>query len=234
MANAGDKRLVKSKSGLRIVTMRDDYGSPFLIPEPNWVPDNEYVHCMQCQVRFALMNRRHHCRRCGRLFCSRCCENKVALPRMCFIDPVRMCGSCTKITKQENDFFDKHLKVLLNGCEFYVVDDINSEPSDNSTIFFCKLSTDHRYLLYESETQVRDSLLLCKVDRVQVITEPSSPIMEEENANVRGLLLTYDSESGQTFVKMIIPSSTHKQGLNWISAMQRAFRLLYEHRNQDQ
>uniref|UniRef100_A0A0L8FND1 Zinc finger FYVE domain-containing protein n=1 Tax=Octopus bimaculoides TaxID=37653 RepID=A0A0L8FND1_OCTBM len=75
---------------------------------------------------------------------------------MCFIDPVRMCGSCTKITKQENDFFDKHLKVLLNGCEFYVVDDINSEPSDNSTIFFCKLSTDHRVHVRQSANVLRE------------------------------------------------------------------------------
>ncbi|GAB1609989.1 zinc finger FYVE domain-containing protein 21 [Argonauta hians] len=230
---ATDKRLVKSKSGLRIVTMKEaDLTSPFHIPEPDWVPDNEYIHCMQCQVKFALMNRRHHCRRCGRLFCGRCCDNKVSLPRMCFIDPVRVCGGCSRTTKLENEFFDRHLKVLLNGCEFYVFEDLTSEPSDNSPIFFCKLSSDHRFVICESDSQSREPLLLCKVERAQVITEPNSPV---KGGTVRGLLLTYEGERGEVCcLKMLLPPSTHRQGLNWINAMQRAFRLLYETRNQDQ
>lgn len=230
MANAGDKRLVKSKSGLRIVNMRDDVSSPFLIPEPNWVPDNEYGHCMQCQGRFALMNRRHHCRRCGRLFCSRCCENKVALPRMCFVDPVRMCGNCAKVTKIENEFFEKHLKVLLNGSEFHVSDDLDSEISDNSATFLCKLSSDHRFLLFESDTEVKEPLMLDKVENIQILTPGVDP---QGNAVGTGVAMTYESENGPLLLRLVVQMSTKKQGMTWIAAMQKAARFLYEKRCQN-
>jgi hypothetical protein len=35
------KKLIKSKSGLRIVATDDKYQSPFLLCEPQWVPDSE-------------------------------------------------------------------------------------------------------------------------------------------------------------------------------------------------
>lgn len=38
---APEKKLVRSKSGLRMVTVDDDETSPFLLMEPPWVPDNE-------------------------------------------------------------------------------------------------------------------------------------------------------------------------------------------------
>ena len=57
----------------------------------------------------------HHCRRCGRCFCDKCCSKKVALPRMCFVDPVRQCAECSLVSQKEMEFFDKQLKVLLGG-----------------------------------------------------------------------------------------------------------------------
>jgi hypothetical protein len=57
----------------------------------------------------------HHCRRCGRCYCDKCCKTKVDLPRMCFVDPVRHCETCTEITKKENEFFDRHVNTLING-----------------------------------------------------------------------------------------------------------------------
>lgn len=38
-----DKKLVKSKSGLRMVTVKDEFKSPFLISEPSWIDDGEVV-----------------------------------------------------------------------------------------------------------------------------------------------------------------------------------------------
>ena len=36
-----EKKLVRSKSGLRMVTVDDEEASPFLLLEPEWIPDNE-------------------------------------------------------------------------------------------------------------------------------------------------------------------------------------------------
>lgn len=57
----------------------------------------------------------HHCRRCGKCFCDKCCGQKVALPRMCFVDPVRQCAACALVSRKEAEFFDKQLRVLLSG-----------------------------------------------------------------------------------------------------------------------
>ena len=34
---------------------------------------------------------------------------------MSFVDPVRVCEECEQITRQESEFFDKGIKILMNG-----------------------------------------------------------------------------------------------------------------------
>ncbi|CBZ24981.1 conserved hypothetical protein [Leishmania mexicana MHOM/GT/2001/U1103] len=52
------------------------------IPLDQWVPDAHVVNCMapDCSNSFSLFNRKHHCRMCGRVFCSSCCNNLVYIP----------------------------------------------------------------------------------------------------------------------------------------------------------
>ncbi|VDO32121.1 unnamed protein product [Haemonchus placei] len=38
--------------------------------------------CMLCNSRFSLLNRRHHCRACGRVACGSCCKEKATLEYM--------------------------------------------------------------------------------------------------------------------------------------------------------
>lgn len=64
------------------------------------------------------MSPQHHCRRCGRCFCDKCCSKKVVLPRMCFVDPVRQCAECGLVSQKEMEFYDRQLKVLLAGETF--------------------------------------------------------------------------------------------------------------------
>ena len=37
------------------------------ISPPTWIPDDEVALCNQCNNRFTLIRRRHHCRNCGRV-----------------------------------------------------------------------------------------------------------------------------------------------------------------------
>lgn len=46
---------------------------------PIWVPDNMAGQCMQCQQKFTMIKRRHHCRACGKVLCSVCCSQKFRL-----------------------------------------------------------------------------------------------------------------------------------------------------------
>ncbi|VDM98122.1 unnamed protein product [Thelazia callipaeda] len=42
-----------------------------------WMPDSSGRECYECQERFTAFRRRHHCRLCGQIFCSKCCDVQV-------------------------------------------------------------------------------------------------------------------------------------------------------------
>ncbi|XP_026967389.1 zinc finger FYVE domain-containing protein 26 isoform X3 [Sagmatias obliquidens] len=59
-----------------------------------WVPDESESTCMVCcRERFTMFNRRHHCRRCGRLVCSSCSTKKTVVEG-CRENPTRVCDQC--------------------------------------------------------------------------------------------------------------------------------------------
>jgi len=47
-----------------------------------WVPDAEAPSCTACDFQFTFMRRRHHCRNCGRVFCSACSNNFMPIPEL--------------------------------------------------------------------------------------------------------------------------------------------------------
>ncbi|CAH1713115.1 unnamed protein product [Aphis gossypii] len=75
-------------------TMINDVLSTSTETPPPWVPDNEAPVCMSCKAIFTVVRRRHHCRNCGKVFCSRCSSNSVPLPRFGHLKPVRVCNRC--------------------------------------------------------------------------------------------------------------------------------------------
>ncbi|XP_042303954.1 zinc finger FYVE domain-containing protein 26 isoform X3 [Sceloporus undulatus] len=63
-------------------------------PKQQWIPDETEDTCMVCKTeRFSMFNRRHHCRRCGRLVCSSCSTNKMVV-EACRENPARVCDQC--------------------------------------------------------------------------------------------------------------------------------------------
>ena len=42
-----------------------------------WVEDSKVSSCMRCQHDFTLRRRRHHCRKCGKIFCKDCNKKRT-------------------------------------------------------------------------------------------------------------------------------------------------------------
>lgn len=42
------------------------------VATPRWQPDDSSMVCTGCAAHFTILNRRHHCRNCGGLFCGAC------------------------------------------------------------------------------------------------------------------------------------------------------------------
>lgn len=57
----------------------------------SWVVDAS--HCQGCSSQFTFINRKHHCRRCGGLFCGSCTQQRMSL-RGQGDTPVRICDPC--------------------------------------------------------------------------------------------------------------------------------------------
>ncbi|KAJ4953320.1 hypothetical protein NE237_030152 [Protea cynaroides] len=45
-----------------------------------WMPDHTCMVCYECDSQFTIFNRKHHCRLCGKIFCSKCTTNSVPAP----------------------------------------------------------------------------------------------------------------------------------------------------------
>lgn len=55
--------------------------------------DDEAVKCMACDEIFNMVVRKHHCRKCGALFCDKCCQNRLLIPKdLLLIPPKRLPG----------------------------------------------------------------------------------------------------------------------------------------------
>uniref|UniRef100_A0A8C3XPM5 Zinc finger FYVE domain-containing protein 26 n=1 Tax=Chelydra serpentina TaxID=8475 RepID=A0A8C3XPM5_CHESE len=76
-------------------------------PKQQWIPDETEITCMVCKTeRFTMFNRRHHCRRCGRLVCSSCSTKKMVV-EACRENPARVCDQCYS-------YYNKHCPPELN------------------------------------------------------------------------------------------------------------------------
>lgn len=65
-----------------------------LSKEPPWV-DGEA--CQECNTKFGLTMRKHHCRHCGRLLCSKCASKEIPILKYGLNKPVRVCGICFEV-----------------------------------------------------------------------------------------------------------------------------------------
>ena len=62
---------------------------------PRWDLDDEVRACRRCFSEFDWLNRRHHCRFCGKIFCGNCANKFMLLPvEFRFQDPQRVCEQC--------------------------------------------------------------------------------------------------------------------------------------------
>ncbi|XP_055493633.1 1-phosphatidylinositol 3-phosphate 5-kinase isoform X4 [Leucoraja erinacea] len=62
-----------------------------------WMPDSQCKECYDCSDKFTTFRRRHHCRLCGQIFCSRCCNQEIPGKFMGYAGDLRACTYCRKI-----------------------------------------------------------------------------------------------------------------------------------------
>ncbi|XP_071238607.1 zinc finger FYVE domain-containing protein 26 isoform X3 [Salvelinus alpinus] len=104
--SSSSSSLDRGSTGRRIQRSPDQFQPPDRAPvRKDWVPDNQQHVCMVCQrERFTMFNRRHHCRRCGRLVCHACSDHKMAVEGCTEEEKrVRVCDQCYSYFHPDSD-----------------------------------------------------------------------------------------------------------------------------------
>ena len=73
-----------------------------LTSDDHWVDDSKVEACPICEKAFGVLERRHHCRYCGGIFCNSCSLKKCRVPQFGHTDPVRVCDDCYMVLQAKN------------------------------------------------------------------------------------------------------------------------------------
>ncbi|KAK4469219.1 hypothetical protein MN116_006793 [Schistosoma mekongi] len=84
-----------------------------------WMQDENCKFCFECGARFTTIRRKHHCRVCGRIFCSQCSNQMVEGTQIGLDGLQRACSYCAEVlittnTSKSENSLEKHSDRSLN------------------------------------------------------------------------------------------------------------------------
>ncbi|OAD56884.1 Zinc finger FYVE domain-containing protein 26 like protein [Eufriesea mexicana] len=81
-------------------TENSEFIMPIKVPtKEEWIPNDKARKCSCCKnVIFSMFNRRHHCRRCGRVICATCSQHRMHVSGYPPSVLVRVCDNCKQQT----------------------------------------------------------------------------------------------------------------------------------------
>ena len=81
-----------------------------------WVNSSLVLSCQTCMSKFGLFNRKHHCRACGGVFCSKCCYKTIEIPKDFIQKPVEDDTYKQKISNMTNWLLKGKDSLVCNDC----------------------------------------------------------------------------------------------------------------------
>ncbi|WFD19197.1 1-phosphatidylinositol-3-phosphate 5-kinase [Malassezia caprae] len=72
-----------------------------------WMADETAKECRDCLMPFTSLRRKHHCRICGQIFCSRCASSLVPGERWGHYGALRTCDQCKRMLEE----YDRRQKI---------------------------------------------------------------------------------------------------------------------------
>jgi len=105
---------------------------PATEPAPVWVPDIEASLCMVCKkTKFSVIERRHHCRKCGAVVCASCSKGKFVL-RKISSKPLRVCDGCYSVLSSSTNQVDEKAKLQKDAADLNDRNEAFSGSDDDS------------------------------------------------------------------------------------------------------
>ncbi|KAK9767605.1 Zn finger protein [Basidiobolus ranarum] len=74
----------------------------------HWKPDGVTDFCTSCEVQFNFFERKHHCRRCGNVFCAKCSSKFIRLDQNAeFNAGGTLCRACDRCFQESSNSFKR-------------------------------------------------------------------------------------------------------------------------------
>ncbi|EFA09116.1 hepatocyte growth factor-regulated tyrosine kinase substrate [Tribolium castaneum] len=100
-----DTMMMMKNDGFKFPTFRESDAMFSADSAPEWA-DGDVCH--RCRTAFSLIQRKHHCRACGQVFCNQCSQKTTTLPKYGIEKEVRVCDACYDLaTKPSSGKADK-------------------------------------------------------------------------------------------------------------------------------
>ncbi|OCH90065.1 hypothetical protein OBBRIDRAFT_731550 [Obba rivulosa] len=93
-----------------------------------WMDDDLCKECYDCKSVFSAWRRKHHCRICGQIFCSRCASNIIKGARFGQSGMIRVCNLCLeKLAKVDDDDDDDRKSITSSATSPFTAHQLGME-----------------------------------------------------------------------------------------------------------
>jgi len=130
--------------------------------QANWLPDDATTNCTGCDSKFDLLNRKHHCRSCKRIFCHPCSQNNIDLPHLGLKGKQRVCKQCYISENKRLEWQMKYIPKLQSGSIMLHLHRFSQDSrfvrlsNDAKTIELCEINT----------KQIKETLPLSSIQNI--------------------------------------------------------------------
>ncbi|KAF9502172.1 hypothetical protein BDN71DRAFT_13186 [Pleurotus eryngii] len=93
-----------------------------------WMDDENCKECYDCKSLFTTWRRKHHCRICGQIFCSRCASNIIKGTRFNHDGMVRVCNLCLDKLAKVDDDDDDDRRSFVSSVHSFPAHQLGNDP----------------------------------------------------------------------------------------------------------
>lgn len=136
-----------------------------------WVSDDKVDKCHKCDISFSFINRRHHCRLCGRIFCGYCCYQFAEIPKVLeritdqswwFYESNRLCQTCYSDVEIIHNFpseFYMFLEIPLTIKEIFQLRCVSKKWRNIINLIILKYKRIQYFLPCQKISQMEETFL---------------------------------------------------------------------------
>ena len=106
----------------------------YLKTNEKWVDSKIIIKCQNCNITFSFSIRKHHCRACGAVYCHKCCNKYIDIPRDLINKPKEETKSWYDLSFFKNTYHKYMNGINMNGINMLVCNDCNCRITQLNTV----------------------------------------------------------------------------------------------------